>query len=53
MLYKGVTIICDADDQGRCLVIHDSIGNRYFDNQAAAEAFVARIVDLDDDGYPD
>ena len=53
MRYRGVTIICEADDQGRCLVIHDRIGNRYFDNLAAAEAFVARIQALDDDGYPD
>lgn len=53
MRFMGVTIICDADDQGRCLVIHEQIGNRYFENQAAAEAFVARFQDLDDDGYPD
>lgn len=53
MRYRGVTIICDADDQGRCLVIHETVGNRYFENQAAAEAFVSRIQALDDDGYPD
>ena len=51
MNYKGATIL-PTESQSR-IVILGKIEAREFENQAAAEAFVDRCLDLDDDGDQD
>ena len=53
MNYRGADIYCSDCEPGRCLVIVGNISPRYFENQAAAEAFVDAVLAHDDDGYQD
>lgn len=54
MQYRGATIVClDRQNLERCEVFLGQVPNQQFENLAAAQAFVDRVLDLDDDGYPD
>lgn len=45
MLYRGANVICSDEPPCRCVVVIDGYATAYFENQAAALAYVDMCSD--------
>ena len=53
MNYRGANVYLSDIQPGQVMVIVGNIAPQFFENQAAAEAFVDAVIEHDDDGYQD
>lgn len=53
MLYRGANVICSDEPPGRCVVVIDGYATAYFENQAAALAYVDMVSETDQKGISD
>jgi hypothetical protein len=53
MLYRGANVICSDEPPCRCVVVIDGYATAYFENQAAALAYVDMVSEPDQKGISD